>query len=781
MTTLITTFLRKNFNLVLLLSATVCIALALGEVFRGGTWSLLLPVSMTAVVCSWILGASRLTAKQAWRWLTALGIPGVFLYTTGLVRPLWRLLLSALALVPAILVWITDRVTIDASALLLHWTDLTAHFGSVLTRLSVWTGALFFGNPVIDPLAAGLVWDLLLWLIGSWAGWHLRRHRHALKALAPGGVMLALVLDYTRGEVGFVILYLALLLTLTGSARNEWRHVQWKQRKIDYAESIHLETLMMVGMVTTLLVLLAAAAPSLSWREFVDRFRKADQAGETRVAESLGLEPRVDAANNTAFRSGGLPRSHLLELPPERLQDVVMRIRTGELPPTSESPGELQPNRYYWRSITYDVYTGGGWRSSPAQMSLLPAQKELLELPHDYRIVNQHIEHLTDQDTTVYWTGILARADVDVKIAWRVQPPPDPDPTHNGDMLGAITNLNEYTVVSYSPRFSASTLRSSGSAYPAEITEHYLGLPESIPERVLALARELTQASATPYDKATALQAYLRTFPYTLEVEPPPTGRDVVDYFLFTTQQGYCDYYATAMVVLARAVGLPARIVIGYSSGDYDAETAEYIIREEHAHSWVEIYFPGIGWVEFEPTASQPMIEMSGDDLTFAQPANPPGGRPAISWLRTGWRSLVSSLGGQFMIAGMAIVLSVALWQATETFYLHLLPTHKAVQCMYQKMEKLSARLLPGLPVGHTPHQLHTALTATLTKAEVRVLELVLSRADIEIESLVKTYMAQVFSAHPPARPQVSKGIRAWARLRWRLWIAIWWHRLHKA
>jgi len=143
-----------------------------------------------------------------------------------------------------------------------------------------------------------------------------------------------------------------------------------------------------------------------------------------------------------------------------------------------------------------------------------------------------------------------------------------------------------------------------------------------VPARVLELAQQLTNGQQTAYDKVKAIEAYLRTYPYDLEVPAPPPDRDVADYFLFDLKKGYCDYYATAMVVLARASGLPARFVSGYAPGSYDISKAAYVVRELHAHSWVEIYFPQIGWIEFEPTASQPEIEMplSAKDVVDAQP-----------------------------------------------------------------------------------------------------------------------------------------------------------------
>ena len=245
----------------------------------------------------------------------------------------------------------------------------------------------------------------------------------------------------------------------------------------------------------------------------------------------------------------------------------------------------------------------------------------------------------------------------------------------------------------------------------------------------------------------------------------------MVDYFLFTAQKGYCDYYATSMVVLARAVGLPARVVIGYTSGEYDAPSAEYIVRQENAHSWAEIYFSGLGWVEFEPTASQPAIDRVDHGGASEPPPSLPGGLSAFSWLKTQWRGLLSSLGGQFLIAGMGFTLLFILWQVGEVGILYLIPSRWAISRIYSRMEKSSVHLLPDLPDGHTPHQLKAALAHRLRNVQNKIIRTMISKAENEIERVVSLYEIQVFSEHPPTRSQVSQGMLAWARLRWRLWI----------
>src|SRR5439155_19800440 len=112
-----------------------------------------------------------------------------------------------------------------------------------------------------------------------------------------------------------------------------------------------------------------------------------------------------------------------------------------------------------------------------------------------------------------------------------------------------------------------------------------------------AITRDKTNA----YDKAEAIELYLRTnFKYSTVVKAPPSGRDPVDYFLFDLKEDFCEYFASSMVVMLRSVGVPARVVEGYTMGTFDEPTGGYMITERNAHAWVEVYFAGYGWIEFE-------------------------------------------------------------------------------------------------------------------------------------------------------------------------------------
>jgi transglutaminase-like putative cysteine protease len=167
---------------------------------------------------------------------------------------------------------------------------------------------------------------------------------------------------------------------------------------------------------------------------------------------------------------------------------------------------------------------------------------------------------------------------------------------------GSLRDGSSYSVVSLVGTADKQSLRAAPINYPSW-SERYLQLPEGEQlNRVRAKAAEVVGDAGNAYDKAERIEAFLRTFTYDDQIPTPPEGRDGVDWFLFDLQRGYCDYYASSMVVMLRSVGVPARLVSGYAGGTYNAETGVYEVRQNIAHSWPEVYFPGYGWQRFEPT-----------------------------------------------------------------------------------------------------------------------------------------------------------------------------------
>ena len=177
---------------------------------------------------------------------------------------------------------------------------------------------------------------------------------------------------------------------------------------------------------------------------------------------------------------------------------------------------------------------------------------------------------------------------------------------------GEIAQINS-SVSTASPK----DLKLMPTANPSWVLARYTQLPPEFPDRIRALTQEITLGYVSQYDKAKAIETYLKeNLTYNLRIRPPPYNVDGVEHFLFSTQEGYSEYFASAMTVMLRSEGIPARFVTGYSVGDKIPEEDIYLVRDKHSHAWVEIFFPKYGWIPFEPTpgatiplATKPLAE----------------------------------------------------------------------------------------------------------------------------------------------------------------------------
>jgi transglutaminase-like putative cysteine protease len=147
-------------------------------------------------------------------------------------------------------------------------------------------------------------------------------------------------------------------------------------------------------------------------------------------------------------------------------------------------------------------------------------------------------------------------------------------------------------------------LRAAGQNYSPAIAEGYLRLPVALDRRIPQLAGQITGPASNDYDKAVAIENYLRThYGYTLQL-PSATLDDPLANFLFDRRQGHCEYFASSMAVMLRTLGIPSRLVNGFRSDEFNDLTGNYVVRAKNAHTWIEAYFPGYGWQTFDPTPS---------------------------------------------------------------------------------------------------------------------------------------------------------------------------------
>lgn len=267
----------------------------------------------------------------------------------------------------------------------------------------------------------------------------------------------------------------------------------------------------------------------------------------------------------------------------------------------------------YWRTGSYDRYTGDGWVRSGETASYDDVS---LRGPRgDATTLRQRVTTETPtQALPAAWrpTGVtdIETDKIGVTAAGGLQ------------YDGTIAVGETYEVVSQVPEANAAELAERGTNYPDEIEKRYTQLPDSTPGRVAERTDRITQNAQNPLDRAVLIEQWLETNrDYSLDIDRP--GGDIADSFLFEMEEGYCTYYATTMVTMLRTQDIPARLVVGYTPGE-QVDEDEWVARGLNSHVWVEVYFPRTGWVQFDPTPVDPREEAEQDRVESARESGDP-------------------------------------------------------------------------------------------------------------------------------------------------------------
>jgi transglutaminase-like putative cysteine protease len=273
----------------------------------------------------------------------------------------------------------------------------------------------------------------------------------------------------------------------------------------------------------------------------------------------------------------------------------------------------------------------------------------------------------------------------------------------------------------------------------------YVALPRYYAQRVSDLAHVLAGNEPSQYEKALALEAYLRGLPYSYQVQPLPGGGDAVEQFLFDMRQGYCTYYASAMAVMARSLGIPARVAIGYATGEYDPAVGAYIVRESDAHAWPELYING-QWLPFEPT---PIRVLPARSVASAEPIPEPAAAEEA-------RSTSGPLIWAAVFALVALLTGLGFWQGRT----RRVPT-LAIEVQRQ-LERQGGRAGVAWPAGATLNE-YGELLVPKTGSDANALH--------EVVDLIgqARYSGKPLGGEAETRLRVMAE-RVWARLGRRRW-----------
>jgi protein-glutamine gamma-glutamyltransferase len=278
----------------------------------------------------------------------------------------------------------------------------------------------------------------------------------------------------------------------------------------------------------------------------------------------------------------------------KRSNAVVMRVKLTK--PVSELPANLK-----WRGLAFDYYDGRSWRRTDPRLSEAPIQGQFYKLETSAQGTNVLFQTFFVEalSTDVVFTAHKALA-VSSDIG-RLQR----DPLDSLHASRSSTAKLRYSAVSDLIQPNPQNALNWESVPPRSLPQ-YLQLP-GFDSRIARLAMQATRESAGRYEKTRALERYLQSnYQYSLDLQEIPDSQDPVSAFLFETRKGHCEYFASAMTIMLRSLGIPARLVIGFRSGEYNNIGDNWIVRQYDAHSWVEAYIPPYGWIEFDPTAPDP-------------------------------------------------------------------------------------------------------------------------------------------------------------------------------
>ena len=568
------------------LGLLLVMVLALSWAVQGAEWldqlEFLPPVAMWAIVAGAILGVLPLSV--------AIALPAAAVIGTAVV--LWAI---GGEYFPAL--------------------EQAGRLGALRGELLGWTATVLrTGYPAeLSPYAIGL--GALLWATAFIAAFAVYRYNRVLDAIALLGAALIVNMSATFTNLfGHLLLFVIAALLLWLRAALVTRQESWQRRRVnenlEVPAAIMRSGILFAGTSVVLawvLTSVAVAAPLTSaWRGFDGLWTSVRDQFEGAFGGLTNPNSRI---SGNSFGSSFFVSGSWISNDEEALTVAATRP-------------------IYLRTATYDVYTGRGFERSPGTRRQVAPGEPLFSGATSER--PSEVDAFEIETIAIRMQQTIGRNLFTAGAPLEIYAPVVIHEPSGAPVLGGIEAANPigsgegYQVAVALSNATAAQLMVAGEDYPQEVRDLYLDTTLAT-DRVAQLARDLTAGLATPYERAEALARYLHTSPqfeYDTEAPVPRADQDLVDFFLFDEngRVGYCQYYATAMVVMARAVGLPARVAAGFAPGERQ-EDDTFLVREAQAHAWAEVYFPGYGWQIFEPTKSiNPQFTRTPGDPLLSRP-----------------------------------------------------------------------------------------------------------------------------------------------------------------
>lgn len=614
-------------------------------------WLLLIGLFVTQGIVVW-------TVQQA-RWIN----PQPQLIVTLMVAMIVALVLAKSRLSPpaAHLLALATGVLVVFLQVILLFPDagLAAKTADMVNNVRSWWRTLEFGEPSPGTVHIAIFFAYLAWIIGYFSAWNLIKKRSPWVAIALSTITILITLHYQGHDKYYLFILFLLaalsLLALVNFLKHNSQAVNYRQWRFGRRWVYWVSIALCIVLVT---VFFSWNAPQLRisrveafardnnpWREQLNLIWQdffAPVPGTTpglahggqynlQFGGSLKLSDQVifivhtdqaqywqtqvyDYYNTNGWKisptqSINVPKGDINQTPPVSQNydkfsyTIEPQVNTNVLLiPGQLVSGDLTITKkdLIPESFTINMIDSSGDKSLPPDIRALALRLRSLNLnrfrserfisswmPAGIKLVSVDRQNNLLRSITVSRTGSNVQDTVALSS------------------LIPMVKQKTYQITADVPvEPTSDQLMAAGNGYPVNITDRYLQLPANFPSRVSDLATSLTSNLNNAYAKALAIQYYLSKIPYSLDIQAPPPGADGVEYFLFTQKSGYCVYFASAMAVMLRSVGVPARMVVGFAPGQYDKQEQRFLIRDRDYHAWTQVYFPDYGWVTFDPTPS---------------------------------------------------------------------------------------------------------------------------------------------------------------------------------
>lgn len=647
-------------------------------------------------------------------------------------------------------------------------------FQDLFFRLESWFQAAFAFQVSRDNVVFLFWMTMAAWGMGYTAAWGAFRLRNAYLAVAPGTLAIAVNITYIGPDWPPFAIFLIAALALTVHTRLAALEARWEDTRTDYSEELGPTVLVVSAMLITGVVLLALILPRAGGNPLAEAFwtYMGDgwgnvEAGIQRVFGGVTNPSGSTLAGRETLALGG----------PEPFARKETLIIESTVPS-------------YWRGQTFDTYTGQGWRST---MRLLEGRKANQPITESVNLKSRiasrsNIEILESNSAVLFAPGDALR----LNRPYQVQVSERDVAIDDYASIRATRRVGQRLVYSVDSTLAAATtqqLRTASTVYPAW-AERYMELPE-LPPRVLEFAVRLADTGETAIDKARAAEFFMRRFPFAQDTEPLPPDRDATDYFLFELRRGHATQIASTMAVLVRAMGIPARLAVGYAQGVFDPVTQRYIVNPIDSHTWVEVFFPTYGWVLFEPSGFRApevrggategvegeglnpdaadlsvvddfLDELEDVNLGDFQPLDPSEGTNPI-------QGFLANLGGAVLalvIMGATLVALGALYLLGTLVRDLVQSPRAAVSRRYERMVRWAGHAGYNTRRGFTPVELGRQLAAELFPAPATGAP---TNTPAPPEVVADTYVRATYGRRQISRSERRMVDKAWRRVRLRL------------